>query len=145
MKTGRIFSAISFTLISILIFIPFSIGFAQEQGTISLQEVETLLDHSLNFDTVRPGLCAVGKGLMYYNYIILEQEDKTYLLKYQDEEKSLVVKASYSDTELERLSQNLLFMNRQSPMQIREMIRKEKWDLNLGEAIRGFYQTPPEF
>jgi hypothetical protein len=114
----------------------------QEQKTIPLNEAEKLLDHSLNFDTIRPGLNTFGKGLMYYDYILRRHDNQAYFLQYRKEKKSLVVKASYTDLELERVKQNLLFMDQQSRIQIREMLRKEKWDLNLGEAIRGFYQTP---
>jgi len=135
-------SGISVILIVLSILLPMKFVLGQEQNTFPLNETEKLLEHSLNFDTARPGLNTVGKGLMYYNYIILEQKNNRYLLKYQEEEKSLVVKASFTDIELEGLKQNLLFMDKQAQFQIREMLRKEKWDLNLGEAIRGFYQTP---
>lgn len=142
MKTCNIFSCISIISILFIISLPQSFLQGQNQHTYSLNEAEELLDFSLSFDTIRPGLNVVGKGLMYYDYIILQSNKKTYLIKYQEEERILVVKGSYTDTELERMKQNLLFMDKQSRIQIKKMIRKEKWDLNLGEAIKGFYMAP---
>lgn len=107
-----------------------------------MQHAEHLLNHSLKFDTIRPCLNIIGKGLIYYDYILPEQLERTYLPGHEEKEKSLAVKASFSDLDMEIMKRNLLFMHQQSRIQIKEMIRKEKWDLNLGEAIKGFYQTP---
>ena len=85
-------------------------------------------------DMDRPGLIRCGKGLPYYDLIIQKAQDKIDLNEYRKNEKSIMLKAT--------LNNNLLFMNKQSQILIKEWIRKEKLDWNLGEAIKGFYMQP---
>ena len=95
-----------------------------------------------SFDTIRPTLIHYGKGLMYYECILLKHQSKIYSSKNPEKEKSIVMKASYTELELDILKQNLLFIDKQCQIQIQEWIRKDKMDLNLGEAIKGFYMKP---
>ena len=95
-----------------------------------------------HFTTVRPTLGHYGKGLAYYESIILKYQGKTDASKSREEETPIRKEAKYSELELELLNRNLLFINKQSQIQIKEWMWKEKWDLNLGEAIKGFYMKP---
>ena len=94
------------------------------------------------FDTARPAINDIGKSLIYCKCISAKQHDKSSLIKYPDKEAPIMMKATYSELELELLQQNMLFINKQYKKQIKEMIRNEKMDLNLGEAIKDFYLHP---
>jgi hypothetical protein len=95
-----------------------------------------------SFDTAGPVLVRCGKGLMYYDWLCQQYQDKRYVYQYPKNDKPLLMRASYTDLELEILNQNLLFIDKQYQIQIREWIRMDKMDLNLGEAIKGFYMKP---
>ena len=79
---------------------------------------------------------------MYYDWLCQQYQDKRYVYQYPKNDKPLLMRASYTDLELEILNQNLLFIDKQYQIQIREWIRMDKMDLNLGEAIKGFYMKP---
>ena len=111
----------------------------QDNGTFNLRHHCLTLPQ---FDTVRPTLCNWGKGLLYYDCIFQKHQDKAYSFEYPGEETPFMLEATFTELELEALRQNLLFIDKQSQIQIREWIRKDKMDLNLGEAIKGFYMTP---
>jgi len=53
-----------------------------------------------------------------------------------------MVKESFTESDLTVLKYNLLFIEKQYQIQIKEWIRKDKLDWNLGEAIKGFYMKP---
>lgn len=149
MKTNGIFSGIPILLLIILAFLPYELILAQDQIGLPVRQEDKgtfkLPKHYLTLtlnDTVRPALINCGKGLSYYECIFLKQEDKTYLFNSQGEETPIIVKASFTELELEILKQNMLFIDEQYKIQIKEWIRKEKMDLNLGEAIKGFYMDP---
>jgi hypothetical protein len=94
------------------------------------------------FDTLRPALVQCGKGLQYYECICQKLPEKRYAYYNPEKANPAPMKASFSDLELEILNQNLYFINKQYQIQIREWIRRDKMDLNLGEAIKGFYMKP---
>ena len=149
MKTSDIYSGISIMLFVIMVFLPHELILAQDQNAIPVKQqdkgVFSLPHHCLTltlFDTVRPTLSTCGKGLLYYDCIFLKFHDKTYLFKYPGEEKPMMIKATFTELELEILKQNLLFIKKEYQIQIKEWIRKDKMDLNLGEAIKGFYIKP---
>ena len=52
------------------------------------------------------------------------------------------VKATFTESDLAILNYNMLFIRKQYQIQIKEWIRQDKWDLNLGEVIKGFYMEP---
>jgi len=54
----------------------------------------------------------------------------------------MMIKASYSGLEMEILKRNLQYMNKQNQILLKEWVRKDKIDLNLGEVIKGFYADP---
>jgi hypothetical protein len=93
-------------------------------------------------DTVRPTLSNLGKGLLHYDFIILKDHNKMYLYQYREEDKPVMIKANLNDLDLEILQHNMHFIEKQYQIQIKEWIREDKWDLNLGEAIKGFYMKP---
>jgi len=149
MKTSDIYSGISIMLLFMMTFLPHELILAQDQNAILLKQQDkgtfNLPQHCPtlpHFNTLRPTLSNCGKGLQYYDYIYLKQQDKTYLFKYPGEENPIIIKSTLTELELEILQQNMLFINKQYQIQIKEWIRKEKWDLNLGEAIKGFYMKP---
>lgn len=147
MKTSNIISGISILLLFIMSILPLESILAQDQNAMPVKQQDTetfkLAQPTLPlFDTVRPTLNRYGKGLMYYDCILLKHQDKTYLFNPPGEEPPIMIKASLSDLEVEILKQNLLFINEEYQTQIKEWIRKEKWDLNLGEAIKGFNMEP---
>ena len=148
MKPKDKYSGISFLLFFIFMFMPYGIVLAQLQNpnpvkhrydSTSIHSHKTLT--MIQFDTVRPTLCTYGKGLPYYEYI-LRNKDRSYYKKGQDDEKPILLKATFTDIELDILKRNLLFINEQYQYQIQEWIRKDKLDLNLGEMIKGFYMQP---
>ena len=150
MKTDSRYSIISIMLLSILAFFHEEDIMAQDHKDFPKnKQIEVSLclpqpyQAKLSFDTVAPSLVHCGKGLMYYECIYKQSPEKTvYVYKYQENEKPLVMKAFYTDLELEILNHNLLFIDRQYQIQIKEWIRMDKMDLNLGEAIKGFYMKP---
>lgn len=93
-------------------------------------------------DTTRIILGNYGKGIPYYDCRITKYQEKLNLYSKQREGEPLLLKASFSDMELDILNDNLLFIDEQYRIQIQEWIRKDKLDLNLGEAIKGFYMKP---
>ncbi len=149
MKTSCIYSGISIMLLFMMSFLPHELILAQDQNAIPVKkqdkEALNLPQYYLTlplFDTVRPTLSNYGKGLQYYDCILMLHQNKTYLFKTREDAPPIMVKATFTELELEILNQNLLFINKQSQIQIKEWIRKDKLDLNLGEAIRGFYMKP---
>ncbi len=149
MKTSNIYSGISIVLLFIMAFLPHELILAQDQNAIPVKQQDkgtfSLLQHCPTlplFDMHPPTLSNYGKGLLYYDWIFLKHQDKTYLFKSPGEEPPIMIKPTYTELELEILNQNLLFINKQSQIQIKEWIRKDKMDLNLGEAIKGFYMKP---
>jgi len=149
MKMSAIYSGISIMLLFIMAFLPHEVILAQDQNAIPEKQHDKgtfKLPHFYLtlplFDTTRTTLSYFGKGLLYYDCILLKQQDKKYLFKYLGEEKPIMIKATFTEAELEILNQNMFFIDKQSQIQIKGWIRKDKWDLNLGEAIRGFYLKP---
>ncbi len=149
MKTSSISSGISIILLFIMAFLHHELILAQDQNAIAVKQKDKgsfkLPQHCLTlplFDTARPTLINCGKGLLYYNCTFLKHKDKTGLFKCIGREKSVMIKASFTEMELEILKQNLLFINKQYQFQIKEWIRKDNWNLNLGEVIKGFYLKP---
>lgn len=149
MKTSDIYSGISIMLLFIMAFLPHELILAQDQMAKAVKQQDrgafNLPDHCLTlplFDSVRPTLSNYGKGLLYYDCIFLKHEGNTYLFKYRKEESPIIMKATFTELELETLNQNMLFIDKQYHIQIKEWIRKEKMDLNLGEVIKGFYIKP---
>ena len=94
------------------------------------------------FDIVQVSLRKYGKGVYYYDCLIQQYKDQMNPSSDVGEVSSVLKKPSYSEMDMKMMDQNLLFINKQSQIQIMEWIRKDKWDLNLGEAIKGFYTTP---
>jgi|GEM_PF-3738463 len=149
MKTSDTFSGISIMLLFIMSFLPTELNQAQDQdakpekqqdkGTLNQAHYFLTLP---KFDIVRPTLNNYGKGLLYYDCILIKHQDKTYLFNNEGEEKPIMLKATFTEMDLEILNQNMLFINKQYQIQIKEWIRKDKMDLNLGEAIKGFYMAP---
>lgn len=149
MKTSDIYSGISIMLLFFMAFLPHEVILAQDQNTIPVKQQDkwtfNLPQHCLTlplFDTVRPTLNNYGKGLLYYDCILLQHQDKTYLFKYRGAEIPVMMKAAFTEMELETLKENMLFIEKEYQFQIKEWIRKDKLDLNLGEAIKGFYMKP---
>ena len=149
MKTCSKYSCISITLFLVLTFAPGENILAQVQKNIVVKKqcegLSFLPLHCLTmpaFDTLRPALVQCGKGLKYYDCICQKRPDKRYAYENQGKENPFTMKASFSDLELEILNQNLLFIDKQYQIQIKEWIRMDKMDLNLGEAIKGFYMKP---
>lgn len=149
MKLSVIHSGISAILLFIMAFLPHGFILAQDQNAIPEKQEDKgtfkLSHHCLTLslnDTVRPTLSKCGKGLLYYDCIFLKHQGNTYVLKYPGEERPIMRKATYTELELEILKQNLLFIDKQYQIQIKEWIRKDKMDLNLGEVIKGFYMKP---
>ena len=147
MKSSVIHSGISAMLLFIMVFLTHEVILAQDQNPGKHQDIRTLnlpyygLSTVLE-DTVRLTLSNCGKGLHHYDCIFLKHQGQTYVLKCPGEESPIMRKATYTELELEILNQNLLFINKQYQIQIKEWIRKDRMDLNLGEAIKGFYMKP---
>lgn len=147
MKTSNIISGISILLLFIMSILPLEAILAQDQNAMpeKQQDTETFkLPYPTLplFDTVRPTMSNYGKGLMYYDCILLKHQDKTYLFNPTGDEPPIMIKSAFTEMELDILKQNLLFINQEYQTQIKEWIRKGKWDLNLGEAVKGFYMNP---
>ena len=94
------------------------------------------------FKRAGPSLGNFGKGLQYYDLILRQNDGKKDLTKHQHEGRSMVVISGIDEIDKEIFRQNMLFIGRECQDQVREWMKKDKWDLNLGEAIKGFYQTP---
>jgi hypothetical protein len=93
-------------------------------------------------DTSRPTLSNGGKGLLNCDFIFLKHQDETFLFKLGGGKNPVLVKGTFTEADLEILKNNMLFIEKQYNIQIKEWIRNDKWDLNLGEAIKGFYMKP---
>jgi len=147
MKSSVIHSGISAMLIFIIVILSHEVIRAQDQNpgkhlnkrtiNMSYQGLSMVLKDTVQ---LRLGIC--GKGLLYYDSIFLKHQDKMYLFKYRREEKPIMVQTTFTESELSILNYNLLFIEKRYRIQIKEWIRKDKWDLNLGEAIKGFYMKP---
>ena len=147
MKSSIIHSSISAMLLFIMAILSHEVILAQDQNPKKYQDKRTikLPYHGLSTvskDTVYFTLSNCGKGLHYYDCIFLKHQDKMYLLKYRGEEKPIMLKATFTESELAILKYNLLFIEKQYRIQIKEWIRQDKLDLNLGEVIKGFYMKP---
>jgi len=149
MKSSNIYSCICIILLFITAFFPYELILAQDQNTIqvnqqdkvTIKQAHDYLTLSLS-DSVWLVLSNFNKGLLYCDSIFLKHPDKRYLYKYLGEEKSIMIKSTFSELELDILEQNLRLINKQSNIRINEWIRKDKLDLNLGEVIKGFYIQP---
>jgi hypothetical protein len=150
MKKDVLHSGICMVLLSMLIFISNVILQAQDTEVMPATEQDhqtvVLTCNGLTLvlqDSVRPTLGNCGKGLLHYDCDLIRQQDKVYLCKFNEKrEKPVLVRATLSDVELEILKHNLNFIDKQYQIQIKEWIRDDRWDLNLGEAIKGFYMKP---
>jgi len=113
--------------------------------TAADKKLNIQLDSSLSTlfkDAARPTLSNCGKGLLYYDCILLKHQDKVYLFKSRGEEKPSMVKATFTESDLAILKYNMLFIEKQYQTQIKERIRQDRLDWNLGEMIKGFYMKP---
>ena len=149
MKTRKLHSGITLILLFIITLYPYANIQAQDQDAKPLQKkgngTFNIPHYCLTlplFDTLRPTVCNCGKGFLYYECILMKNKVKTNIFKYPEEEVPIMVRARFSELELETLNQNMLFINDKYQIQIKEWIRKEKWDLNLGEVVKGFYIDP---
>ena len=149
MKTSEIKSGIYILLLLILTYLPYGDLSAQDQDTMPLitEDPGAFNIHRFSitlplFDRVRPTLNNITKGLQYYNYISLSNHSGKRLLSSPEVVHPLMLRATLTDLELENLNENMLFITRQYQIQIKEWIRKDKMDWNLGEAIKGFYTEP---
>jgi len=97
---------------------------------------------SVLMDTVRPTLGNCGKGLLHYDCILLKDQDMIYVYTYRQDQNTVMLKAAVTEFDLEILRHNKLLIDEQYHIQVREWIRKDRLDLNLGEAIKGFYMQP---
>jgi len=147
MKSSIIHSGISAMLLFIMAILSHEVILAQDQNPGKYQDNRTikLPYHGLSTvskDTVYFTLSNCGKGLHYYDCLFLKHQDKMYLFKNRGKEKSIMVKATFTEADLAILKYNLLVIKKQYQIQIKEWIRQDKLDLNLGEAIKGFYMKP---
>jgi len=149
MKKSVIHSGILTLMFIIFYLMPNDVTLAQEQTAIQgHQKEEWTLDlprlglTSIQMVTVRPTLSNCGKGLLHYDCIFVKDQDRMYIYKYRGDEKPVVVKANFTEADLETLKYNELFIDKQYQIQLKKWIRKEKMDLNLGEVIKGFYMKP---
>jgi len=147
MKTSGIYSGISIMLLFIMAFLLHVVIQAQDQDPAEQQDKWTidLKVHGLTpvvLDTVRYTMVNYSKGLLHYDSNFNKHQDRFYLSVYRGAEKSVVLRTTISEKDLEILKHNLLFIDKQYQIQIKEWIRKDKLDLNLGEAIKDFYMTP---
>jgi hypothetical protein len=149
MKIRVIHFSIAILLPFLIIISSYEVLQAQDQNVVLQKEQDkwtfNLPNHGFTsalVDTVRPTLSNFGKGLLHYDGILLKGHDKMYLYQYRMDEKPVLVKGRFSESDLKILERNLLFMEKQYEVQIKEWIRKDKWDLHLGEAIKGFYMKP---
>lgn len=141
LKTGTI-------LIVLFISLTFTNIYAQDQNEL-VEDHQEIIDPDLHFHSpampvfniVNPTLNKFCKGLPYYEFI-LGRTDNNGLLIQKREEKTILLKYSLSEMDMEIMNENLLFINKQSRIQLMEWVKKDKWDLNLGEAIKGFYMQP---
>lgn len=94
-------------------------------------------------DTVLPTLGNSGKGLLHYDCIFPKNHENIHLFKYCRTKQSMMIFEAFTETDLEILRYNLLFLDKQNRIQVKEWIRKEKWkDLNLGQFLEDFYMKP---
>ncbi len=147
MKTSVIHFRIS-TLLLFLVFLPTcNVLLAQDETDIprTLEDKWALKmqqDFSLLMDTVYPMLNYDGIGLLHFDSVYLKEIHKIYLIYNLDNENPLLLKATYTELDLENLKKNMLYMNKQYQIQMKVLIRKEKLDWNLGETIKDFYLNP---
>ena len=148
MKTGSIYSGIIIMLLVMFTFSPQGLVVAQDRNTIpASQDVKipfTLPLHQPGIQKAtapRLSMNNLGKGLQYYDCILLQNSNKKFLSSKHDHVKSIIVKSAHDELELETFRQNMLFIDKECQTQIKEWMKKEKWDLHLGEVIKGFYQT----
>jgi len=140
-------SGISAMILFIMVFFSCELIVAQDQNPMKHLDKKSfnLPYYGLSTvfkDTVRLTLSNCSKGLLHYDCIFLKFQDKTYKYKFRGEEKTIMVKESFTESDLTVLKYNLLFIEKQYQIQIKEWIRKDKLDWNLGEAIKGFYMKP---
>lgn len=150
MKLSVTHSGISAIMLFIMMLLSYELILAQDQNPGKNQDNKTigLPLHELSrgiSDPVQPTLNNFGKGLYYYDCILEKQQDKIYSNTSPGDEESIMVKTSLTEMDMENMKYNILFMEEQSQIQLKEWIRKDKWDLNLGEAIKGIYTSPPVF
>ena len=144
MKSGANHPGISAILFLIMAILSHELILAQDQNSGNHQNKGTIHQSyhgsSVVFmDTVRPSLSFCGKRLPH---IFMEHREKMYLFKYRGEENPMMKNVTFSESELSILKYNMLLIENQYQLQIKEWMRQDKLDWNLGETIKGYYMTP---
>jgi len=97
---------------------------------------------SLQTEIPRITVKEFGKGLQYYKIIVLQKQGGVKMDTWQFVRKSEMGKRAISDAEMYNLRQNMLFIDKKCQSMMKKWVRDERWDLNLGEMIKGYYQKP---
>lgn len=147
MKTSVIHFRISILLLFMMFIPSLNVILAQDETDIprTLEDKWALKlqqDYSLIMDTVGPLLNYDGQGLLHFDGVNFNEIHTIYLNNNQDNNNPMLLKATYNELDLENLKKNMLYMNKQYQIQMKELIRKEKLDWKLGEAIENFYLKP---
>jgi hypothetical protein len=90
-------------------------------------------------DTILPTICNCGQGLFQYECFDV---NKKKICRHRDESSSNAIQQDYSESEMKIVKEQRRFLEQQSIYEIQQQIRKEKMELGLGEAIKGFYMKP---
>lgn len=148
MKPSGTFAASSVLLLIAFLISPWNI-LAQEKTPATSENPEknaSMLTSpclfGLQTETPRITVGEFGKGLQYYKIIVLQKQGSVKMDIWQPGKKSEMGKRAISDAEMYNLRQNMLFIDKKCQSMMKKWVRDERWDLNLGEMIKGYYQKP---
>jgi hypothetical protein len=93
-------------------------------------------------DTILPTICNSGQGLLHYECISRQDNEKVCHYNFKSGGISTAVPEGYTESELKILRKQQRLMDEQYHYELQQQIRKDNLDLGLGEVIKGFYSKP---
>lgn len=93
-------------------------------------------------DTILPTICNSGQGLLHYEFISIQNNEKGCNYIFKGGRNSTAIPEDYTESELKFLREQQRLMDEQYHYELQQQIRKDKMDINLGEIIKGFYMKP---
>ncbi|MCK9399459.1 MAG: hypothetical protein M0Q51_05625 [Bacteroidales bacterium] len=93
-------------------------------------------------DTILPTICNSGQGLLHYEIISIQNNEKGCNYNFKGGRNSTAIPEDYTESELKFLREQQRLMDEQYHYEVQQQIRKDKMDIGLEEIIKGFYMKP---
>jgi hypothetical protein len=93
-------------------------------------------------DTILPTICNSGLGLLHNECISIQDNGKDFKHGFNGGRNSSVIPEGFTESELVILKNWQHVMDEQYHYELKQQIRREKYDIGLGEIIKGFYMKP---